>query len=125
MEHRDNERRKVMSRRKLLEHIGIIVGTAALGTTIGAGPAYGFHGGGSGCGSECNSPPKHSKAYAMYQDHPGKDGQSCVGCVFFSPAKAAGQMGSCSIVSGEISPFGWCRLFVQQQAPQFPGDGAD
>ena len=123
MDHQGNDDRKVISRRKMLEKFGIIVGTTAFAATIGAGPAYGFRGGGSGCGSECNSLPKHSKAYAQYQDHPNKGGQSCVGCIFFSPGKAAGQMGSCSLVSGEISPYGWCRLFVQNQAPQFPGDG--
>ena len=122
MTHQDNDKKNLISRRKMLERFGIIVGTAAVSATIGAVPAYGFQDGGSGCGSDCNSPPKHSKAYANYQDHPN-DGQSCVGCIFFSPVKAAGQMGSCSLVSGEISPYGWCRLFVQNQAPQFPGDG--
>lgn len=125
MDHSDNNKRVLISRRKVLWKLSMIVGAATVGATFDVETAYGFEGGGSGCGSECNSPPKHSKAFAKYQDHPNKDGQSCVGCVFFSPAKAAGQMGSCSIVSGEISPFGWCRLFVQQQAPQFPGDGAD
>ena len=123
MTQQNNDKKDTISRRKMLRKLGMIVGTTAVGAAIGAGPAYAFHGGGgSGCGSDCNSPPKHSKAFAQYQDHP-KDGLSCVGCVFFSPGKAPGKMGSCSIVSGEISPYGWCRLFVQKQTPQFPGDG--
>ncbi|WP_148039427.1 hypothetical protein [Acidithiobacillus sulfuriphilus] len=123
MDHSDNNKRVVISRRKMLWKLGMIVGAATVGATFDMETAYAFHESrGSGCGSDCNSPPKHSKAFAQYQDHP-KGGLSCVGCVFFSPGKAAGKLGSCSIVSGEISPYGWCRLFVQRQAPQFPGDG--
>jgi hypothetical protein len=47
---------------------------------------------------------KVSRADAGYQDAP-RGGLSCVGCTFFRrPA-------SCQVVEGEVSPFGWCRLF--------------
>ena len=45
-----------------------------------------------------------SKADAAYQATP-KDGSSCALCSFFvRPA-------SCKVVSGDISPNGWCKLF--------------
>ncbi|WP_437560560.1 high-potential iron-sulfur protein [Acidithiobacillus sulfuriphilus] len=96
---------------------------AALSTTIVTRPAYGFHeGGGGGCGGDCKSPPKYSKIFAKYQDHPGKDGQSCADCIFFIRTRADGQMDHCHLVSGEIGPHGWCRLFVRQQPAQCYGN---
>ncbi len=50
------------------------------------------------------APAKVSRADAGYQDTP-RGGLSCVGCTFFrKPA-------SCQVVDGEVSPYGWCRLF--------------
>jgi hypothetical protein len=43
-----------------------------------------------------------NKAQFHYQDKPGKNGEKCSGCRFFRKPK------SCSIVTGTISPNGWC-----------------
>jgi len=47
---------------------------------------------------------KLSPAEAAYQDHP-KDGFACAACAQFRAPTA------CAVVSGTISPQGWCRLF--------------
>lgn len=50
---------------------------------------------------------KMSKAAAGYRDAPhGKN--RCDNCVYWQPPK------SCKVVSGSISPKGWCRLWVKQ-----------
>lgn len=117
-EHED--RKGWTSRRHLLRKLGIImIPVTAIGGAFGTGTAYGFEG--HGGGTDRQSPPKQSKLFAKYQEQP-KDGQSCAHCIFFRPGPSSGAMGSCGIVSGTISPNGWCRLFVLQQAPQFPGE---
>lgn len=45
-----------------------------------------------------------SKKVANYQDHPN-DGHHCSGCRNFRPPN------SCRIVSGTISPNGWCKFY--------------
>lgn len=45
-----------------------------------------------------------NKAQFKYQDHPNK-GQKCSLCAFFRPPH------SCKIVTGTISPNGWCVAF--------------
>jgi hypothetical protein len=50
---------------------------------------------------------KMSQADAKYQGTP-KDNQRCDGCMLFQPPNA------CKVVQGEISPSGWCQLFVKQ-----------
>lgn len=47
---------------------------------------------------------KVSPAEAQYQDRP-KNGLSCAACALFRPPAA------CAVVSGVISPNGWCRFF--------------
>lgn len=47
------------------------------------------------------------KSAVKYQDKP-KDGHDCKGCKFFKPGKTAKANGTCSVVSGSISPNGWC-----------------
>jgi hypothetical protein len=47
---------------------------------------------------------KVSQAVARYQDRP-KNGLSCAACALFRPPAA------CAIVTGVISPNGWCRFF--------------
>ena len=47
---------------------------------------------------------KVSPAEAQYQDRP-KNGLSCAACALFRPPA------TCAVVSGVISPNGWCRFF--------------
>jgi hypothetical protein len=47
---------------------------------------------------------KLSKPEAEYQDAPKHD-QQCSECTKFQPPKA------CSVVAGDISPRGWCKLY--------------
>jgi hypothetical protein len=50
---------------------------------------------------------KMSQADAKYQGTP-KGAQRCDGCMLFEPPNA------CKVVEGEISPSGWCQLFVKK-----------
>lgn len=50
------------------------------------------------------SPEKLSKSDAAYQESPKND-QQCSECTKFQPPKG------CSVVSGDISPKGWCKLY--------------
>jgi hypothetical protein len=43
-----------------------------------------------------------NKKQFRYQDHPGPKGQKCSQCRFFR------EPGACKIVTGKISPNGWC-----------------
>ena len=45
------------------------------------------------------------KSAVAYQDSP-KDGKDCKGCNPFIPPS------SCKLVTGTISPNGWCKLWV-------------
>lgn len=47
-----------------------------------------------------------NKAQYKYQDTPGPGGAKCSQCSFFSAPS------SCSIVTGTISPDGWCTAFA-------------
>jgi hypothetical protein len=49
-----------------------------------------------------------NKAQFKYQDKPGKSGQKCSGCKLFKPPA------SCSVVTGKISPNGWCVAWVKK-----------
>jgi hypothetical protein len=48
---------------------------------------------------------KMTRQEADYQDSP-KDIRMCATCTLFVPPK------SCKVVDGEVSPNGWCKLFV-------------
>ena len=50
---------------------------------------------------------KMAQKAAGYQTSP-KDGKSCKDCTLYMPPS------SCKLVDGTISPFGWCRFFVQK-----------
>ncbi len=49
-----------------------------------------------------------NKKQFKYQGTPGKNGQKCSGCRFFK--KPSG----CSIVTGKISPNGWCIAWAKR-----------
>ena len=57
--------------------------------------------------SQAAAQEKMSQADAKYQGTPKGD-QRCDGCMLFEPP------GTCKIVQGEISPSGWCQLFVKK-----------
>lgn len=49
-----------------------------------------------------------NKAQFKYQDKPGTGGKKCSGCRFFKAPS------SCSIVTGKISPNGWCIAWAKK-----------
>lgn len=49
-----------------------------------------------------------NKKQFHYQDKPGKNGQKCSGCRFFKKPNA------CTIVTGKISPNGWCIAWAKR-----------
>jgi hypothetical protein len=61
---------------------------------------FGAAGGGSGAVAQQQVSPSE----AQYQDRP-RDGLSCAACALFRPPAA------CAVVSGTVSPNGWCRFF--------------
>ncbi len=58
-----------------------------------------------GVGARAAAQEKMSRREADYQDSP-KDIRMCATCTLFLPPK------SCKVVDGEVSPNGWCKLFV-------------
>lgn len=51
---------------------------------------------------------KASQASVQYQPQP-KGEQKCAGCLQFIP-----ESNTCKVVDGQISPDGWCRLWVKK-----------
>lgn len=49
-----------------------------------------------------------NKRQFRYQDHTSSKGQKCSGCRFFRKPDR------CSIVTGKISPNGWCIAWVRR-----------
>lgn len=49
-----------------------------------------------------------------YQDQP-KNGQQCSGCQFYVPDANGDGMGACTVVSGPVSPEGWCSSWTAYQ----------
>ena len=49
-----------------------------------------------------------NKKQFKYQDKPGKNGQKCSGCSLFKPPHG------CSVVTGTISPNGWCIAWAKK-----------
>jgi hypothetical protein len=58
----------------------------------------------TGWAARTQAQQKVSQAAAQYQDRP-KNALSCAACALFRPPAA------CAVVSGIISPSGWCRFF--------------
>jgi len=54
------------------------------------------------------SSTKVSKQAASYQEQP-KGNNSCANCLHFMP-----DSGTCALVEGQISPDGWCVLWVEK-----------
>lgn len=53
-------------------------------------------------------PAKASQASVQYQTEP-KNGQACADCLHF-----IADSNTCKVVEGDISPTGWCALWVQK-----------
>lgn len=49
-----------------------------------------------------------NKKQFKYQDKPGTNGQKCSQCRFFKAPS------SCTIVTGKISPNGWCTAWAKK-----------
>jgi len=90
--------RERMSRADALKRIVVLPALAAAfgGLTLGAEAAS-----------------KSSPAAVKYQNHP-KGSQKCGGCRFFIKGKSATANGTCQIVSGSISPNGWCVAWAKK-----------
>jgi hypothetical protein len=54
---------------------------------------------------------KVPKSDFFYQDH-AHDGKTCSQCRFFSAPSPSASVGTCAIVTGEISRTGWCTAFT-------------
>ena len=80
-----------ISRRMVLTDTAVALGVAAAATAV----------------SQSMAQVKISQATANYQNTPKGD-QRCDRCVNFQPPNA------CKFVQGEISPSGWCQLFVKK-----------
>jgi hypothetical protein len=78
-----------ISRRAVLVSAAFSLGAAAAATVV----------------SQTAAQQKLSQADAKYQTTPKGD-QHCDGCVNFQPPNV------CKFVQGDISPSGWCQLFV-------------
>ena len=79
------------SRRSLLKGAALAAGTTLAATLIPIREAQ----------------AKTPKDAVAYQEKPN-NGQKCSECNFFQPPK------TCSVVDGDISPDGWCKLFTKK-----------
>ena len=86
-----NEDSKERTRAEALKHIVMLPALAAV-IARGAVPAL----------------AADNKKQFKYQDKPGKNGEKCSGCSLFKPPS------SCSVVTGKISPNGWCVAWAKK-----------
>ena len=56
---------------------------------------------------------KASKEAMKYQDQPKGD-QTCDNCAQWIPGPTPDAKGACKVVEGEISPKGWCIVWVKK-----------
>lgn len=89
-----------LARRALLKRATImLVSVAALPVALSSRPAVA----GAARGAEFH-----------YQDHP-KDGKRCADCTAFGAnAREPNAEGTCRIITGPISPAGWCMAFSKR-----------
>jgi hypothetical protein len=80
-----------ISRRVVLTGTALALGAAAAATAV----------------SQATAQEKISQADAKYQGG-AKGDQRCDGCMLFQPPN------TCKVVQDEISPSGWCQLFVKK-----------
>ena len=85
-----------LSRRSLLRSVGFAAGgVAILGTTVTANRAE----------------AKPTQKLVGYQDTP-KGEQRCDNCSQFQAPS------SCKVVEGDVSPAGWCKVYVKKAAAE-------
>ncbi len=89
-----------LSRREMIKGMAVIMGAAAVG---------------AGIITDTASAGGMSQAAAKYQDHP-KGAAHCANCTFFTPGASPTAMGTCAVVSGKISPDGWCIMYAAKGA---------
>jgi hypothetical protein len=86
-----------LSRRSMLRNLAFTAGgTAMLGTIVSGNRA-------------AEAQTKVAQTVVAYQDTP-HDGQRCDNCLQFEPPS------SCKVVAGNISPSGWCKVYVKKPA---------
>jgi hypothetical protein len=56
-----------------------------------------------------------SRTQLKYQSTPKGD-QKCSACTLFVPGKSATADGTCKVITGAISPSGWCTAFTPLSA---------
>jgi hypothetical protein len=56
-----------------------------------------------------------SRTELKYQASP-KNGQKCSGCSLFTAGKTPTANGTCKVITGPISPNGWCTAFSQRHS---------
>ena len=95
-----DDRHEAMTRRTALRRFAALAGAAAV-------PAIGLP-------SQQARAAEYgtvAKAAVNYQDHPNGKAY-CAHCINLIPGKSADAMGHCRIVTGQISPHGWCLAFA-------------
>jgi hypothetical protein len=64
-------------------------------------------------GASAATAPKNNRKQFKYQDKP-KNGQACAACKFYVANKNPKLNGTCTVVSGSISPKGWCMAWAKK-----------
>jgi hypothetical protein len=55
---------------------------------------------------------KADRSQFKYQDKPN-NGAQCSTCQLFIPGKTATAAGQCQVISGNVSPHGWCTAYAK------------
>lgn len=56
-----------------------------------------------------------SRVDLKYQSKPN-NGQKCSDCVLFVPGTSATDDGTCKVITGAISPNGWCTAYAKRSS---------
>jgi len=94
------------SRRTLLKNAGL----TAVGLTVAPGLLLSRI-----AEADTHKPGNVPKSAVQYQSTP-KGNQQCSNCRFFIPGPKPSAMGHCTIVTGKISPHGWCNAWAKKSS---------
>jgi hypothetical protein len=64
--------------------------------------------------------PKADREDFFYQEEPGEDGHSCVGCVNFAPkssGKYGADSGDCALILGDVCKNCYCQGWTDKASP--------